>query len=125
MSMNFTGKIKVKKTSTGHYFTSTTSKILNEAGETELDFAPITVAFKKGIEVDEGWINVINGFLTHYRTDKVVGEYTNKDGEVKESREFKNKLVILDFELLDGEEQTEDIVPTTEFTPITDDDLPF
>lgn len=109
--INVTGEIYVKTSKNNCYYTTTSHK--NEEGsEKKYDLAPISVNFRKGVQVDNGTrINIKNGFLSHYKLKKAD----------LEEEEIRNKIVVLDFEVIDKKENGN----SAEFIPIEDDDLPF
>ena len=109
--INVTGEIYIKTTKNNGYYTTTSSK--NEEGsEKKYDLAPISVNFRKGVQIDNGTrVNIKNGFLSHYKLKK----------DDSEEEEIRNKIVVLDYEIIDKKESGNN----AEFTPIEDDDLPF
>ena len=110
--INVTGEIIVRTTKGGGHFTNTATS--NEEGSKyKYDYAPILVGFRKGVTIqDNTRIKITNGFLTHFRM-----ESENDD------KPFRNKIMILDFEIVNNEKTSNDDMP--EFPSALDDELPF
>lgn len=115
--MEVTGKIKVRKSAKGAYYTSLRKKA-PEGSEKQFDYAPIGINFiGKDIDIEDGtWINVKNGFLSFYKVNV-------QDEEAEEPKEeIRILLVVMEFE-----DAPKEVKQETGFglNPIEDDDLPF
>lgn len=123
-------EITIRKHGNGYYTT-----IARKLEDGTYDNAFVSVSFRKGVELeDRTRIKVNDGFLSFWRKTPETKEMitiTKKDGtteEVEKKGQPVYTFMILDFEQLhkydrtDLEQQEEE---REEYTPVTDDDLPF
>jgi hypothetical protein len=122
-------EITVRKHGTGYYTT-----VARKLEDGTYDNAFVSVSFRKGVELeDRTRIKVNDGFLSFWRKTPETKEMitiTRKDGTTEEVEKKGDPIytfMILDYEVLHKYDRTDlkQEEEKEEYTPVSDDELPF